>query len=392
MIIDKSFLFTLSVFLPAICLGEFSIIPIFSDGMVLQRDAKVAIWGTADPGDKVTVLFGGENSVVAAGDDGNWIVPLNSMDASTRPATMRIESEGKAIEISEVLIGDVWVCSGQSNMGFKLAKCVDGDTDVRSAVDPLIRVNGYRSSWRPCIGEAAAETSGVAYYFAQKRRELNPDVPIGLIERALSGSPIQAWAPVEALNDIPFSQEMIMRFSSDSEEGRRWFAYSEAVDERKRRKRKGDEKSNGKRPVFEGDDDTKVLNEIYYTDNLGKLWRERIQPLAGYGIAGVIWYQGERNSKGGEVEAAIYSDLLSALIKSWRAAWGQGDFRFLAVQLPPFAKGGPDWEIVRQCQAAAIKEVANADFADLSDLPDEGQLHPANKRPVGERLAKIAVP
>ncbi|MDF1825976.1 MAG: sialate O-acetylesterase [Verrucomicrobiales bacterium] len=383
------FLLTLSVFLPTICPAEFTVNPMFSDGMVIQRNAKVSIWGTADPGDKVKVSFGEENPVVTTGDDGTWTASFLSKEASTQAATMSIKSEGKEIVLSGILVGDVWLCSGQSNMAFKLSRCIDGKADAEGAMDPLIRVNNYQSSWGPCLGGTAAETSGVAYYFAQKRRELNPEVPVGLIVRALSGSPIQAWTPVEALNEVPVAQEMMTRFRADGQEGKNWIAYSKAADERKRRRRKGE--LPGKMPAFDGDNSTKVVAEIYYTGNPGKLWRERVEPLAGYTLAGVIWYQGERNSKGGETEAGIYHDLLMTLIKSWRSAWGQGDFRFLAVQLPPYAKGGPNWEIVRQGQAAAVQEVPNADFADLSDLPDEGDLHPANKRPVGERLADLAV-
>ena len=129
-----------------------------------------------------------------------------------------------------------------------------------------------------------------------------------------------------------------------------------------------------------------------YSDNPGRLWRERIEPLVGYSVAGMIWYQGERNSKAGEAAASAYNDLLVALITSWRSAWGQGDLRFLAVQLPPFAKGGENWAIVQQCQATAVKRVSNVELIDLTDLPDEGQLHPPNKLRVGERLADRVAP
>lgn len=381
---------TLSICFPAICFGELAVAPIFSDGTVLQRDTPIVIWGTAEPGRKVSISFRDENQIVTVGADGAWKGSLESRNASSQPATLRVKTGDEAIAIANVLVGDVWLCSGQSNMGFKLAKCADGEADAANASDTLLRVNNYRGAWQSCVGTVAAETSGVAYYFARKRREMEPDVPVGLIIRALSGSPVEAWTPVKALKNVGFAREMMKRFEAGSDAGKRWLAYAEA--ERKRKRRKGEPRAAGKRPTFGGDKDTKVLAEIYYEGNPGRLWRERIKPLAGYTMAGVMWYQGERNSKAGEIAASAYSDLLVALITSWRAEWGQGDFRFLAVQLPPFAKGGPHWRIVQQRQAAAVKKVANAECVDLNDLPDDGLLHSPSKRPVGERLANKVAP
>ena len=389
----KRLILTLSVFSSSMCFGELALAPIFTDHMVLQRETSVPIWGTATAGDALTLSFGDQSLTTKSGADGAWKASLKSLKASAQPAVLRVESGRETVTISDVLVGDVWLCSGQSNMGFKLANCIDGKSDAAAATDALLRVNNYRVDWAPCTGGVAGETSGVAYYFARKLRETNPEVPVGLIVRALSGSPIEAWTPTVALTEVGFSKEMMKRFNADSEEGKRWMAYAEAEEERKRAKRKGEAriKGAGKRPTFDGDADTKVLAEIYYADNPGLLWRERIEPVVGYGIAGVVWYQGERNSKAGERAASAYGDLLVALITRWRAAWAQGDFRFLAVQLPTFEKGGPNWSIVQQGQAAAVQKVANAASVDLSDLPDDG-LHPRDKRPVGERLAGKAIP
>lgn len=382
-------LLTLTFGFPAVCRAELTVNAIFSDGAVLQRDARIAIWGTADPGGKVLVSFLDGSATATANADGTWKASLKPMSASTQPATLRIKSGLQTVAFDNVLVGDVWLCTGQSNMGFKLENCTDGKTDAANASDDLVRVNKYRGTWQPCVGEAAEETSGVAYYFARKRREMEPDVPVGLILRALSGSPIEAWTPTEALSKIDFARKQMARFEAASDLGKRWQTYALEEVDRKRSKRKGEKKA-GKRPTFDGDSDTKVLAEIYYEGNPGRLWRERIKPLVGYTLAGVIWYQGERNSKAGEMEASSYRVLLTSLIISWRAAWGQGDFRFLAVQLPPFAKGGPNWRIVQQCQMAAVKNIDNAECIELYDLPDDGLLHPPNKRPVGERLAENA--
>lgn len=385
-------LFLFLAILPTACLAELNVDPIFSDDMVLQRDRAIVVWGTAKPDAEVEISLGAKNTaLISATASGVWKGQLKPLPASTKPATLSVKSGEELIQIKNVLLGDVWLCSGQSNMGFKLSKCVAGRAHVNAASDPLIRVNNYRDTWRPCVGEVAAETSGVAYYFARKYREMNPEVPIGLIVRALSGTPIEAWTPTTALNQIEFSSGMMKRFAANTEAGEQWKTYSDAVAERKRNQRKGNETRPTKRPKFAGDDETKVLAEIYYEDNPGRLWRERIKPLAGVGLAGVIWYQGERNSKAGETAASVYDEFLVKLVTSWRAAWGQGDFRFLAVQLPPFEKGGRNWKIVQERQTAAIKRLKNAALIDLSDLPDGG-LHPPNKLPVGERLAMKAKP
>lgn len=387
----RIFFLGLSVFSSAVCLGEVSLNPLFSDGMVLQRDVPIAIWGTGTPDEKVAVSFQNDKQTGTVGADGNWKLSLKSKKFSSNPAILRVESEGRTIDTADVLVGDVWLCSGQSNMGFKLAKCVDGETVATTASDPWLRVNNYRGAWEPCVGEVASETSGVAYFFGRKLRAKNPDVPVGLIVRALSGSPIEVWTPVEALMDIAFSREMMERFHSGSDEAKRWLAYADAESERKRKERNEGRAAAGKRPRFSGDSETKALTEIYSGDNPGRLWRERITPIVGYALAGVIWYQGERNTKAGNAAASSYDELLAGLITSWRAAWALGDFRFLAVQLPTFSKGGPNWAIVQQGQVAAAEKTINTDYVSITDLPDGG-LHPSNKQPVGERLADKAAP
>jgi len=396
----------LSVVFPAVCLAEVSLDPLFSDGMVLQRGVPIAIFGTGTPNEKVSVSFRDGSKAVPVGADGNWKLSLEPVNASPEPGTLLVESEGKSIRIADVLVGDVWVCSGQSNMGFKLVNCVDGESVAAAASDTQLRINNYRSAqslerdskqqagtrrsaWEPCVGEVASESSGVAYFFGRKLREMNPDIPVGLIVRALSGSPIEAWTPVSALKQVGFSSEMMKRFHSDSDESQMWLAYAAAESEWKQKERKEGRPAAGKRPRFSGDRETMALAESYCAENPGKEWRRRIAPIVPYSIAGVIWYQGERNSKSGQASAVAYEELLVALITSWRAAWEQGEFRFLVVRLPQLAKGGPNWTIVQKSQAAAVSRVSNADYIDTSDLPDGG-LHPKDKRPVGERLAEKA--
>jgi len=396
----------LAVAAPTECLADVTLNALFSDGMVLQRGVPIAIFGTGTPGEKVSVTFHDDGQTVSIGADGKWKLSLDPVKATLEPAELVVECEGKSIRIVDVLVGDVWVCSGQSNMGFKLANCVDGESVATAASDTRLRINNYRSAqsrqrggkrkatnqertWQQCVGEVASESSGVAYFFGRKLREKHPDVPVGLIVRALSGSPIEAWTPVSVLKQVDFSSKMLKRFHSESDESKSWLAYATAEDEWKRKERKEGRAATGKRPRFSGDRETKALAESYCGENPGKEWRNRIAPIVPYSIAGVIWYQGERNSKSGQASAEAYEELLISLITSWRGAWEQGDFRFLAVQLPQLAKGGPNWTIVQKGQVAAVARVSNADYIDTSDLPDGG-LHPKNKRPIGERLAEKA--
>lgn len=231
------------------------------------------------------------------------------------------------------------------------------------------------------------DSSNAAYFFGRKLREKNPDVPVGLIVRALSGSSIESWAPVSALKQVDFSSKMIRRFIRESDETQCWLVYAVAEAEWKQMEGKEGGAAAGKRPRFVGDPEAKALAEFYCAEKPGKEWRNRIVPIIPYSIAGVVGDQGERNSMCGQASATAYEELLAALITTWRAAWGQGEFRFLVLQLPQLANGGPNWMIVPNSQAVAVRRLPNVDYAVTSDLPDGG-LYSNNKRPVGERLAE----
>ena len=363
--------------------------PVFSDGMVLQRDLDVKIRGSGVAGTNLELRFQDQRNKTKVDGNGRWSITLDPLSATSQPSNMTITVGRSSLTLRDIVVGDVWLCSGQSNMGFKLAKCIGGEDAARNANDTLLRVNNFHDSWKPCVGETAAETSGVSYFFARKLRQQNPDVPIGIIVRALSGTPIEFWTPAESLKSIEFCRQSMNRFSAESNEGRKILEYLAAEAEWKTARRKAgkDRSVAGRKPKFDGEQETLVLGGIYGADNPGRLWRERIRPEVGFGIKGVIWYQGERNTKAGNVCASHYRQMLAVMIQSWRQQWNQGDFRFLVVQLPPFEGGGPNWKIVQQGQASGASDVPNADYIDTSDLPDDG-LHPKDKRPIGERLAR----
>lgn len=378
----------LAVHLTSIGFAEVSVDQLFTDGMVLQRGIDVVVRGEGKGGSDLTLKFKGQVKRTSVGQDGQWSITLDPLQASTESAELTIIAGESTIELRDVVVGDVWLCSGQSNMGFKLKACTGGKEAADASMDPLLRVNKLRDTWKPCTGETAATTSGVAFFFGRKLRQDNPGVPVGIIVRALSGSPIEAWTPVEALNTIDFCRQTMERFGPESEEGGKYLAFQAAEAKRKRARRKNgdDKKAAGKKPAFDGSAEDLVLAGIYGAGLPGRLWAGRIEPVVGFGIKGVIWYQGERNTKAGDACAAQYTNMLPAMITAWRKAWGLGDFRFLVVQLPPFAKGGANWKVVQKGQASGVSKVKNAACVDTSDLPDGG-LHPTGKLPIGERLA-----
>ncbi|MDA1065474.1 MAG: hypothetical protein O3C43_03120 [Verrucomicrobia bacterium] len=362
--------------------ASLTVAPVFGDHMVLQRGMKLPVWGTAEPGSRVTVNFGKQNKKAKTKADGQWSVVLSSMDASSSPREMVVGSGSTTLKFEDVLVGEVWICSGQSNMQFKLSSCTDADAEIAEANHPQLRLNTGKS-WSASSPETVPGFSGVAYFFGRKL-QAETGVPIGLIARALGGTPVEWWTPSDILNQVPFAKTAM---GNPSE---KWIQYTEAVAAWQKRVKTEGRKTAGKKPPPPGTAEEEVLASIYAPGKVGSLYAEHFAPIAGFGIRGAIWYQGERNSKAGVEASKAYRPLLANMITSWREEWGQGDFPFLVVQLPTFSGGSEGWAIVQEAQAAAVGDVRNADYIDISDQPDDG-LHPKNKKPVGERLAALAI-
>jgi sialate O-acetylesterase len=367
--------------IPARAAERLAVAQIFGNHMVLQQGAPVSVWGVAKAGAVVQVSFGGQNVKATARKDGQWRVVLDSLKASTTPREMSVSSEAAKLKFGDVLVGDVWICAGQSNMQFKLGSCTNAEAEIAAAKHPRLRLN-MGKTWQVSSPASVKSFSGVAYFFGRKL-QTDTGTPVGLIARALGGTPIEWWTPAEKLTRVPFAKTTMEQPSE------KWVKYGQAVAEWQA-KRKQDRKSAGRKPIPVGSAEELVLASIYAPKKPGSLFTKHLAPMAGFRIRGAIWYQGERNSKAGTKAATAYQALLVNIIMSWRESWGQGDFPFLAVQLPPYSKGGPSWAIVQKAQAAAVGEVANATYIDLQDQPDDG-LHPKNKKPVGERLAQTAL-
>jgi sialate O-acetylesterase len=364
---------------------------LFSDHMVLQRGKPIWVWGWATPGEQVTVTLGRARVSVAA-ERGEWRVRLPAQKAGG-PFTLVVEGRNR-IEVQDVLVGEVWICSGQSNMEWPMRRSHQPEEDIKDSRNPWIRlytvpklkspdpVDDVKAVWRLCQPEAVADFSAVAYYFGRDLQEALR-VPVGLVHTSWGGSPAEAWMRWEVMaanegyrRDIldPWP-EQDRRFR---EELAKWERETEELKQQGKQQTRGRPWANW-RPA--------------------ELYNGMIAPLLPYSVAGAIWYQGESNAG----RAHQYRHLFPNMIQNWRDDWNQGPFPFLAVQLAPWDKNkqrppeeiaaapvDSDWAELREAQLMASQAMRNVGLAVITDVGDKDDIHPARKGPVGARLALLA--
>jgi sialate O-acetylesterase len=317
--------------------GDVKVPAIFGSQMVLQRDQKDRVWGWAEAGEDITVKIAGQSHSTKAGADGSWQVMLDPMPAGG-PHTLAIEGKN-TLSFDQVLIGEVWICSGQSNMQWSVASAKDADLEIATAKYPSIRLitvpnfgtqepqKDFRGRWQECRPDTVGRFSAVGYFFGRRLHQVL-DVPVGLINDAWGGSACEAWIRRDIL-------------AADEKYGpllKRWEKLENGLSEAKSAyesklaewttaaaKAKADGKEPPRRPTNPGD-------QMRGNARPGNIYNGVLKPTIGYGIRGVIWYQGETNVG----RAYQYRDLFPLLIKSWRDEWGQGDFSFYWVQLADF--------------------------------------------------------
>ena len=365
--------------------------PVFGSHMVLQRDMPVPVWGSAKPNRKITVKFAGQEKSTVSDSKGSWSIKLAPMKVSKKGQVMLIVSgegtEAKTTMFDDVLIGEVWFCSGQSNMEWTLKK-FKKDKVIAAADHPLLRYN--KSGWQVCSPEVAANFSATAYFFGLNL--LNDlKVPVGLINRSAGGTPIEYWMSKEALFKIPYAREMAQRVNKPDfiqavkEYNQKRSAYNKAVKAWRQERAKGNKSLARPKPpaslAFYS------MAEIYRTGRPGRLYRQLVKPVMPYAIRGIIWYQGERNGWR-DYSAQAYRDQLAALIRSWRNEWGEGNIPFLYVQLPNF--NAKLWPVMRESMLECLK-VDNTGMAVSIDIGSRKTIHPPNKEAVGKRLALLAM-
>ena len=328
---------------------------VLGDHMVLQRDKPIAIWGWAESGEAVTVTFGSASASAEAGDDGRWSVQLPPQSTDSKPTDL-IVAGANEIKLADVLVGEVWLCSGQSNMEWPMTRTTHGKEEIAAANHPSIRlfnVQGHINKpapqddaagvWQACTPESVAAFSGVGYHFGQSLSE-ETGVPIGLIGSNWGGTKIEPWTAKVGLEQV----------------------------------------------------DSLKANAVN-----GGIYNGMIHPLAPYSMRGAIWYQGESNCLSGDT--TIYRDRMLALVKGWQSVFQQDDLSFYFVQLAPFTyaekfkKRNEDLTVESlprfwDAQTACLEAIPNSGMAVISDITGNvGNIHPGNKRDVGKRLARWAL-
>jgi len=381
--------------------GDVRLPAIFSDHMVLQADAPASVWGWAAPGEAVTVSIAGQNHKTKAGGAGKWRVQLKPLKATAQPATLTVQGSN-TLTIRDVLIGEVWLGAGQSNMEWPVSKAKDYEQERRAADFPQIRMftvmknadatnelDDVKGTWAVCNSNVVGNFSATLYFFG---REIHQQLkqPMGLIHSSWGGTPIQPWMSRRTLEAYPGYAALLERKKQEiaawPEREKKILADIRAWDEEAARTNVTGKKLPP-RPWNPGPPDSGRYMPA-------GLYNAMIHPLIGYRIRGVLWYQGEANAGGGPAGAADYTDLQSRLIAGWRKDWGIGDFPFLYVQLPNWNTGGDQakasWAFFREGQANVLK-VPNTGMAVTIDIGDASNIHPQNKQDVGYRLACLAL-
>jgi len=384
--------FACSAVLPA----QVTLPKILSSHMVMQRDLPVHVWGMASPGQSVSVAFRGESRLVNADQLGHWNAYLKpgpaggpfTLTVTPGPASNQASNQG-AITREDIMVGDVWVASGQSNMEFPLNRSSTAAQDLPNAANPQIRLLMIRKrtadyamwdadtdGWTPSTPETAKEFSAVAYYFARDIAA-RQHVTIGLIDATWGGTVGESWVRLTALGEDASLAPIFAsrgRMTDDAAD-----ADAEQADEKKQLE---EAKAAGKpAPQF-------PWHPPLMSWGPGLLWNGMIAPLTPLPIRGALWYQGESNSALARVHS--YDRVMRTLIGDWRRQWGIGDFPFLYVQISNF-KSTPreDWAELREQQVRTLA-MRNTAMAVTIDIGNPDDVHPTNKLDVGLRLARAA--
>ncbi|MDR1011097.1 MAG: sialate O-acetylesterase [Opitutaceae bacterium] len=377
---------------------------IFGDGMVLQRDRPVPVWGEAGPGENITVSFASQTAAATAGADGKWRVTLKPLAASATPATLTITGEN-TIRFSNVLVGEVWLCSGQSNMDFRLSRAANGDAAVAAANRPLLRLYKIKrafaaapaktleAAWTSSTPETAAGFSAVAYFFGLELME-KLNVPVGLINPSWGGTGIEPWtapsgfAKIPALAGIDHAVQAATPGAKLNDElTEKFIAAQKAwLDAAQQAAVAGD--AIPIPPAFPGE--LRPLNtrpEKHQAPTV--LYNAMIAPVVPFALRGAIWYQGEHNVADG----AVYYDKLNALAASWRDVFQNPDMPLHIVQLAPF-KYKHDPRALPELWAAQQRfadDDRRSGIAIINDIGNIKDIHPKEKQTVGHRLALLAL-
>lgn len=391
-------LFTIST-LGVTTRAELRLPAIIGDHMVLQQGQSNPIWGWDAPGTAVRVEFAGQMHSTTAGDEGKWTILLNPMFANASPQTLTVTGSTQRV-VEDVLVGEVWMCAGQSNMALRLKSVRNGDLEAAASNLPGLRLisvpnlgtqelqHDFKGEWKAATSTVASEFSAVAFLYGRYLHQVL-GVPVGLIENAWGASSAEAWVRRESLErDSRFAGLMrnVRKQEAEMQSEEAQLDYTHAMANWTEASALA--VSLGKSPPSRP-----VSPQSWLSGNRrpGNIFCGVLYPTLSFGLRGVIWYQGESNI----VRAAEYRELFPFLIEQWRKEWGQGNFPFYWVQLADYGDeksvpGDSGWAELREAQTAALK-LPNTGQAVIIDLGEGNNIHPRNKHNVAARLVRLAL-
>lgn len=356
---------------------------IFSDHMVVQQKMPIRVWGWTTAGQEVTVEMGGKSVSGKAGADGRFDVSLPELPAGG-PHVLTVRAD-ETRTINDVLVGEVWICSGQSNMQWSVNASNDPDLEKLAAKFPNIRMINFPQvgtqdpilshddrRWMVCNPENLGGFSAVGYFFA-RQLHLTIDVPIGMINNAWGGSACEAWVNRDVLKANEKFAPLLARWEAQEKQFAELSGNSSLSDDQKK--------------ALEG-----LKRQMTGNSRPANIYNGVLKSHLGYTIRGAIWYQGESNAG----RAYQYRDLFPTMIENWRQEWGQGDFPFYWVQLADFKAqqaepAESDWAELREAQTMTMSRLKNTGEAVIIDIGEGKDIHPKNKVDVGRRLARWAL-
>ena len=362
--------------------------------MVLQREAPISVWGWADPGEEINITLGEMRAKTTADAQGDWLVKLPGMAAAAEPLEMTVAGKN-TIKLEDILVGEVWVGSGQSNMQWSVAASDNAQQEIAAADHPKLRLflvplvpsgtpaKNVNARWEVCTPQTIPNFSAVCYYFG---RELHKslDMPVGMIATSWGGTRIEPWIPpagFQSQRELEGERGQIAAMQTGYQAAlkghrdavRKWLVAADAA-------------ADAERPIPEPPHFP--ANPFNSNGSPTGLYNGMVHPLVPFGIRGAIWYQGESNLGAG----MHYNDMMKGLIQGWRSVWGQGEFPFLYVQLAPFKYGAAPTALpeIWEAQTATLS-FPNTGMAVVTDIANTSDIHPRNKQDVGKRLALWAL-
>lgn len=380
--------------------AQLQLAKIFSDNMVLQREAPIVIWGTAQPGERLQVRLGTLKGEAKTDASGQWRVQLPALDAGG-PHALVVQGKSNTIQYNNVLLGDVWICAGQSNMRWRVRDSYGGDLEPPLQTNPTLRLfdleatlepinkkyslevlqalqpdNYFKpAQWQPATQQPVQQFSAVGYFFGKVLQE-KTGVPIGLIQTAVGGVPLETYLPKASMQADAVLAPLTQPGWLEHPLYPRWTA---------ERVRQNLEAWLETTPA-----PTATMPNHPFAPAF--LFEAAIHPLLPMPVKGVIWYQGESNATftadSSTMDPKLNYHKLDLLVKSWRAAWNQPELPFYIVQLPAIQR---DWEVYREVQLQFAQNTPQVGLAVTLDLGHATDVHPRDKQPVGQRLARLAL-